>query len=176
MPRDIKRWVGRRLLDAHGVGIGRITDVYPDAPGGAWAAVRQRRIGGRTRVVPIGDARSTDHGIAVPFSRDVVMHAPAIESGAPSELEAQRLDSHYAPHTPEAPVPEPVVASTSAVADDAELAEAVAEERYRAEKVSLYKAKMYGAGETSQQHMRELERAHAGAEANLRRVRERGRS
>ena len=48
------------------------------------------------------------------------------------------------------------------------LAELRAEERYRRQRLELYRAKAYGPRETSAQRLRELERAHAAALARLR--------
>jgi hypothetical protein len=45
-----------------------------------------------------------------------------------------------------------------------------AEARYRRERLDLYRAKMYGLRATNMTRLRELERAHAGAEARLRRA------
>jgi hypothetical protein len=56
---------------------------------------------------------------------------------------------------------------------DSELAAALAAVRYREEKISLYRAKMYRGGAATPQGLRERERARDGAIANLRRLRER---
>jgi hypothetical protein len=45
-----------------------------------------------------------------------------------------------------------------------------AEARYRRERYDLYRAKMYGPRPTTMARLRELERAHQGAAARLRRV------
>jgi hypothetical protein len=45
-----------------------------------------------------------------------------------------------------------------------------AEARYHRERYDLYRAKMYGARPTTMARLRELERAHYGAEARLRRA------
>jgi len=45
-----------------------------------------------------------------------------------------------------------------------------AEARYHRERYDLYRAKMYGARPTTMARLRELERAHHGAEARLRRA------
>lgn len=44
------------------------------------------------------------------------------------------------------------------------------EARYRRERYELYRAKMYGPRATSVARLRELERAHQGAQARLRRA------
>lgn len=45
-----------------------------------------------------------------------------------------------------------------------------AEARYHRERYDLYRAKMYGQRPTTMSRLRELERAHQGAEARLRRA------
>lgn len=47
-----------------------------------------------------------------------------------------------------------------------------AEARYHRARYDLYRAKMYGLRPTTMTRLRELERAHQGAEARLRRARE----
>jgi hypothetical protein len=44
------------------------------------------------------------------------------------------------------------------------------EARYRRERYDLYRAKMYGSRPTTVARLRELERAHQGADARLRRA------
>ena len=44
------------------------------------------------------------------------------------------------------------------------------EARYRRERYDLYRAKMYGPRPTTMTRLRELERAHQGADARLRRA------
>lgn len=48
-----------------------------------------------------------------------------------------------------------------------------AEARYARERYQLYRAKAYGPRPTSMARMRELQRAHEGAQARLERARER---
>lgn len=47
-----------------------------------------------------------------------------------------------------------------------------AEARYHRERYDLYRAKMYGLRPTTMARLRELERAHHGAEGRLRRARQ----
>ena len=51
--------------------------------------------------------------------------------------------------------------------DTARLAELRAEARHARDRLDLYRAKMYGPRPTSTARLRELERAHAGAQARL---------
>ena len=54
------------------------------------------------------------------------------------------------------------------VADSSRIEELRAEARYHRERYDLYRAKMYGPRPTTMTRLRELERAHQGAEARLR--------
>lgn len=56
------------------------------------------------------------------------------------------------------------------MAGPARIEELRAEARYRRGRYELYRAKMYGLRATSMARLRELERAHEGAEARLRRA------
>jgi hypothetical protein len=47
-----------------------------------------------------------------------------------------------------------------------------AEARYRRERYDLYRAKIYGPRPTTMARLRELERAHQGADARLRRAKQ----
>jgi hypothetical protein len=49
-----------------------------------------------------------------------------------------------------------------------------AEARYQRERYELYKAKQYGPRPTSDTRLRELERAHRGADARLKAARDEG--
>lgn len=55
-------------------------------------------------------------------------------------------------------------------AGPARIEELRAEARYRRERYHLYRAKMYGLRPTTVARLRELERAHQGAQARLRRA------
>jgi hypothetical protein len=59
------------------------------------------------------------------------------------------------------------------MADSPSIEELQAEARYHRERYELYKAKMYGSRPTTMVRLMELERAHEGAKARLRRVQER---
>ena len=54
------------------------------------------------------------------------------------------------------------------MAGPARIEELRAEARYHRERYELYRAKVYGPRPTSMARLRELERAHRGAEARLR--------
>jgi len=54
---------------------------------------------------------------------------------------------------------------------DATIEQLSAEARYARERYELYKARAYGGRPVSQSRLRELQRAHEGAQARLRRAR-----
>ena len=56
------------------------------------------------------------------------------------------------------------------MAGSARIEELQAEARYHRERYGLYRAKMYGLRPTTMTRLKELERAHQGAEARLRRA------
>lgn len=172
---QLARWVGRRVVEVDGTRIGTVLAVYADQPGPAWALVRDRRLGGWRRAVPLDAAHSSEVGIVVPYTRGVVRGAPVIERGEPSPQERQRLLAYYDKVDADA---SPGVADERAPGDPsapelATMAQAVAEARHQSQKLALYRARMYRGDATSQRRLRELERAVTGAEANLRRLRER---
>jgi hypothetical protein len=65
-----------------------------------------------------------------------------------------------------------VARSEEHLAGPAEIESLRAEARYRRERYDLYRAKMYGPRPTTMARLRQLERAHQGAEARLHRVRQ----
>jgi hypothetical protein len=56
------------------------------------------------------------------------------------------------------------------MADSARIEDLRAEARYHRERYDLYRAKMYAQRPTTMSRLRELERAHQGADARLRRA------
>lgn len=92
-------WIGSRVDDIYGAAIGRLEDVWIDPGTGAprWLLVKEGRFGGRSTLVPFGDATAGAGHVWVPYERDVVREAPQIEPGAPltQQVEAT-LRNHYA--------------------------------------------------------------------------------
>ena len=97
-------WIGSRVDDIYGAGVGRLEDVWIDPGTGAprWLLVKEGRFGGRTTLIPFEDATAGAGHIWVPYERDVVRQAPEIEPGAPltHQVEAS-LRSHYAANSPQ---------------------------------------------------------------------------
>lgn len=96
---DALGWIGSRVDDIYGAAIGRLEDVWIDPGTGAprWLLVKEGRFGGRSTLVPFGDATAGAGHVWVPYERDVVREAPQIEPGAPltQQVEAT-LRNHYA--------------------------------------------------------------------------------
>jgi hypothetical protein len=130
--------------------------------------VRCSRFPRHDRHVPIADARSTQRGIAVPFSRDEVRRSARLEHGPPSRKEGERLMIHYGGQPPVVAAAAPPDPGRAA---DERLERAVATARYHEDRLRLYRAKMHGSRPTSAQRLRELERANDNAQASLRVVR-----
>lgn len=118
-------WIGSRVDDIYGTGVGRLEDVWIDPGTGAprWLLVKEGRFGGRTTLIPFEDATAGAGHVWIPYERDVVREAPAVEAGAPltQQVEAA-LRRHYASNTAAAAVPHgdqdsPVATSAAAALD-----------------------------------------------------------
>jgi len=92
-------WIGSRVDDIYGAAVGRLEDVWIDPGTGAprWLLVKEGRFGGRSTLIPFGDATAGAGHVWVPYEREVVRSAPEIEPGVPltQQLEAT-LRNHYA--------------------------------------------------------------------------------
>lgn len=102
-------WVGSRVDDIYGAGVGRLDDVWIDPGTGAprWLLVKEGRFGGRTTLIPFEDATAGAGHVWIPYERDVVRHAPVVAPGAPLTQQLENaLRKHYAaaaPHRDEDP-------------------------------------------------------------------------
>jgi sporulation protein YlmC with PRC-barrel domain len=96
-------WIGSRVDDIYGAGVGRIEDVWIDPGTGAprWLLVKEGRFGGRSTLIPFEDATAGAGHVWVPYERDVVREAPEVQPGAPltQELETA-LRAHYSATAP----------------------------------------------------------------------------
>ena len=92
-------WIGSRVDDIYGASVGRLEDVWIDPGTGVprWLLVKEGRFGGRSTLVPFGDATAGAGHVWVPYERDVVREAPQIKPGVPltQQVEAT-LRNHYA--------------------------------------------------------------------------------
>lgn len=98
-------WIGSRVDDIYGAGVGRLEDVWIDPGTGVprWLLVREGRFDGRTTLIPFEDATAGAGHVWVPYEREVVAAAPEVEPGAPltQHIEAA-LRTHYAANVPSA--------------------------------------------------------------------------
>jgi hypothetical protein len=105
--QDAYRYIGHHLYDADRHKIGKIRRAVRDSRGSlGWVTVITGHVGGKEKFVPIADAKSADEGLAVPFSKEKVEAAPAIEP-AGSNLSADEeavLQAYYADAAPPPPV------------------------------------------------------------------------
>jgi hypothetical protein len=88
--------VGRLVLDREGRKLGKLRRVYGDGDPPRWGAVKPARFG-RSRVVPLRDARSEDDEIRLAATKDQVDEAPRAQRGdaLPADMQ-ERLQRHYA--------------------------------------------------------------------------------
>jgi len=91
------QWRGRTVVDRDGERIGTLDELYldeRDAP--AWATVRAGLLGRRSSLVPLSEVRPVGEELEVPFDRQRVEDAPAIEpSEQVDDEDADRLRQHY---------------------------------------------------------------------------------
>jgi sporulation protein YlmC with PRC-barrel domain len=98
-------WIGSRVDDIYGVGIGRLEDVWIDPGTGEprWLLIKEGRFGGRATLIPFEDATAGAGHVWVPYEREVIRDAPAIEPGAPLTQQVEHsLRRHYAANSPAA--------------------------------------------------------------------------
>lgn len=83
-------WVGFRLDDLYGAGIGKVESVYIDAEDQTpqWLLTKQGRFGGNHVLVPLEDAAAGAGHVWVPYERDLIKAAPDVPAG-PLTLEAE---------------------------------------------------------------------------------------
>jgi stress response protein YsnF len=93
-------WRGRTVVDRDGERIGTLDELYldeRDRP--AWATVRAGFLGRRSSLVPLSNMRPVGQELEVPFDRQRVKDAPAIEpSEQVADEDADRLRQHYGAH------------------------------------------------------------------------------
>ena len=91
-------WHGRDVVGSDGEKIGTLNEVYldneTDAP--EWAAVTTGMFGTKQSFVPITEAAPNGESVQVPFTKDEVKDAPAVEpDGKLAPEEEQALYAHY---------------------------------------------------------------------------------
>jgi hypothetical protein len=92
-------WIGSRVDDLYGVGVGRLEDIWIDPGTGIprWLLVKEGRFDGRATLIPFEDAAAGAGRVWIPYEQDVIRRAPQVEPGSPltQQLEAA-LRRHYA--------------------------------------------------------------------------------
>lgn len=95
---EARSWIGHRVTDSLGSGLGRLEDVWVDDSGTpAWLLIREGRFGGgKNRLVPFEGATAGGGQLWLPFERDVVRSSPVIRnSEILTPALGQRLRAHY---------------------------------------------------------------------------------
>ncbi|HEV2061133.1 MAG TPA: phage holin family protein [Solirubrobacteraceae bacterium] len=98
VPPSPSDWEGQTVLDREGDKIGKIEEIFLVEETGRpeWGLVKVGRIKSHATLVPLTRARPVDKGIEIPFGKDVVSDAPAIEADEDlSEQQVNALYRHY---------------------------------------------------------------------------------
>ena len=98
VPPSPADWEGQTVVDREGDKIGKIEEIFLVEETGRpeWGLVKVGRIKSHATLVPLTRARPTGKGIEIPFGKDVVSDAPAIEPDQdPSEQQVNALYRHY---------------------------------------------------------------------------------
>ena len=100
---NIQSIVGATLFGTDDDKIGRIAQVLVDAADGhpTWAVVNVGTLTRHPAFVPLDDATWENDDVSVPFSKDVVKHAPRFDSdGGLDPAQEQELVSYYSTGLP----------------------------------------------------------------------------
>src|SRR5262245_57712129 len=94
---EVRTWIGARLDEIGGAGVGKIEGMYVDAESGEpeWLLTKMGRFG-RHALVPAGDAVGGVGEVWVPYDRDFLRGAPKVDAG--DELDVDReseLSAYY---------------------------------------------------------------------------------
>ena len=96
---EAREWIGSRVTDSLGSGLGRLEDVWVDADSGdpAWLLIREGRFGnGRYKLVPFDGATAGGGQVWLPYERSVVRGSPDIgEQEILTAVLGERLRAHY---------------------------------------------------------------------------------
>jgi hypothetical protein len=96
---EAREWIGSRVTDNLGSGLGRLEDVWVDADTGdpAWLLLREGRFAsGRYKLVPFDGATAGGGQVWLPYERDVVRSSPEIgEQEILTAALGERLRAHY---------------------------------------------------------------------------------
>jgi uncharacterized protein (TIGR02271 family) len=91
-------WQGRTMVDLAGDKLGTIDAIYLDDETGQpeWATVTSGLFAAKATFVPLAQAQDTGDGVQVPYDKQQVIDAPAMEAdGSLSQDEEAELYRHY---------------------------------------------------------------------------------
>lgn len=97
---EARSWIGFRVTDKLGSGLGRLEDVWADAVTGdpAWLLLREGRFGGSChKLVPFAGSTAGGGQVWLSFEREIVRTSPDIgDQEVLTERLSEHLRSHYA--------------------------------------------------------------------------------
>ena len=96
---EARAWIGNRVTDQLGVGVGRLEDIWVDAETGepSWLLIREGRFGGGShKLVPFEGATEGGGRLWLPYEREQIRSAPEVgaEDILTAEL-AEELRAHF---------------------------------------------------------------------------------
>lgn len=96
---EARGWIGHRVTDNLGSGLGRLEDVWVDADTGdpAWLLIKEGRFGnGRHKLVPFSGSTAGGGQVWLPYERQIVRSSPEIgNSEILTASLGERLRAHY---------------------------------------------------------------------------------
>jgi hypothetical protein len=94
---EARNWVGYRVEDVYGAGIGRVEDVLVDEAGSPrWLVVREGRFTTHVAAIPFDGALGSPGHVWVPVPKDAVKSSPRLPAnGALTADFERRLSEHY---------------------------------------------------------------------------------
>ncbi|HXQ55976.1 MAG TPA: PRC and DUF2382 domain-containing protein [Actinomycetes bacterium] len=94
----VQSWQGRTMVDPAGDKLGTIDAIYLDDETGQpeWATVTSGLFSAKTAFVPLAQARDTGDSVQVPYDKQQVKNAPAMQAdGSLSQDDEAELYRHY---------------------------------------------------------------------------------
>ena len=97
---EARNWIGNRVEDVYGAGVGRVEDVLVDGSGSpTWLVVREGRFTTNVAAVPFEGALGSPGHVWVPVGKDAIKSSPRIPETGEFTVEFERsLLEHYAAH------------------------------------------------------------------------------
>lgn len=96
---EARSWIGSRVIDANGGGVGQLEDVWIDESTGqpAWLLIRAGRLSRGRKLAPFAGATGGEGQVWLPVSREQVRSSPPVKAQQllSSSLERELRD-HYA--------------------------------------------------------------------------------